>query len=135
MEKIEFECPTCGEKNILILMGHDRAEFDKKCQSCKADLEILKTSEHISVKSKNEVAKKEINVPSDYKKYKDSGFVYTDSTEIEKDKIAVFIAILILTSSLMGVSTGWSLSNAFEVDYSDYEKIDLEIVIQNNTSD
>ena len=87
MEKIEFECPTCGEKNNLILMGHDMVEFDKKCQSCKADLEILKTNDDISVKSKNKVAKKEINVPSDYKKYKDSGFVYTDSTEIEKTKL------------------------------------------------
>ena len=34
----------------------------------------------------------------------------------------------------MGVSTGWSLSNAYNVDYSDYEKINLEIVVLNNTS-
>ncbi len=125
MEKIEFECPTCGEKNNLILMGHDRAEFDKKCQSCKTDLEVLKTNDKISVESKNKVAKKENIVPSDYKKYK---------SKESNDKIAVFIAILILTSSLMGISTGWSLSNAFEVDYSGYEKIDLEIVVRNNTA-
>jgi len=126
MEKIEFECPACGEKNNLILMGHDRAEFDKKCKSCKTNLEILKTNNEISVKSKNKSEKKETNVPSDYKKY---------NPKESNDKISVFIAILILTSSLMGVSTGWSLSNAFEIDYSDYEKIDLEIVVQNNTSD
>mgnify|MGYP001240819011 CR=1 FL=1 len=125
MEKIEFECPDCGEKNKLILMGYDRAKFDKKCQNCKADLEILKKSDEISVESKKKVVKKETAIPSDYKKYK---------PEESNEKTAVFIAILILTSSLMGVSTGWSLSNAFNVDYSDYEKVNLEIVVLNNTS-
>ena len=125
MEKIEFECPDCGEKNKLILMGYDRAKFDKKCQNCKADLEILKNSDKISVESKKKVVKKETAIPSDYKKYK---------PEESNEKTAVFIAILILTSSLMGVSTGWSLSNAYNVDYSDYEKINLEIVVLNNTS-
>ena len=125
MEKIEFECPDCGEKNKLILMGYDRAKFDKKCQNCKADLEILKKSDKISVESKKKVVKKEPAIPSDYKKYK---------PEESNEKTAVFIAILILTSSLMGVSTGWSLSNAYNVDYSDYEKIKLEIVVLNNTS-
>ena len=125
MEKIEFECPDCGEKNKLILMGYDRAKFDKKCQNCKADLEILKKSDKISVESKKKVVKKETAIPSDYKKYK---------PEESNEKTAVFIAILILTSSLMGVSTGWSLSNAYNVDYSDYEKINLEIVVLNNTS-
>ena len=125
MEKIEFECPDCGEKNKLILMGYDRAKFDKKCQNCKADLEILKKSDKISVESKKKVVKKETAIPSAYKKYK---------PEESNEKTAVFIAILILTSSLMGLSTGWSLSNAFEIDYSDYEKINLEIVVLNNTS-
>ena len=125
MEKIEFECPDCGEKNKLILMGYDRAKFDKKCQNCKADLEILKKSDKISVESKKKVVKKETAIPSDYKKYK---------PEESNEKTAVFIAILILTSSLMGVSTGWSLSNAYNVDYSDYERINLEIVVLNNTS-
>ena len=125
MEKIEFECPDCGEKNKLILMGYDRAKFDKKCQNCKADLEILKNSDKISVESKKKVVKKETAIPSDYKKYK---------PEESNEKTAVFIAILILTSSLMGVSTGWSLSNAYNIDYSDYEKINLEIVVLNNTS-
>ena len=125
MEKIEFECPDCGEKNKLILMGYDRAKFDKKCQNCKADLEILKKSDKISVESKKKVVKKETAIPSDYKKYK---------PEESNEKTAVFIAILILTSSLMGVSTGWSLSNAYNIDYSDYEKINLEIVVLNNTS-
>ena len=125
MEKIEFECPDCAEKNKLILMGYDRAKFDKKCQNCKADLEILKKSDKISVESKKKVVKKETAIPSDYKKYK---------PEESNEKTAVFIAILILTSSLMGVSTGWSLSNAYNVDYSDYERINLEIVVLNNTS-
>ena len=35
----------------------------------------------------------------------------------------------------MGMSTGWSLTNAFELDYSEYGKINLEIIVQNNTSD
>ena len=120
MEKIEFECPDCGEKNKLILMGHDRAKFDKKCQNCKADLEILKDNEEISVESKKIVAGKKTAVPPDYKKYK---------SEESNEKTAVFIAILILTSSLMGFSTGWSLSNALEIDYSDEEEIILEIVV------
>ena len=125
MEKIEFEFHDCGEKNKLILMGYDMAKFDKKCQNCKADLEILKNSDKISVESKKKVVKKETAIPSDYKKYK---------PEESNEKTAVFIAILILTSSLMGVSTGWSLSNAFNIDYSDYEKVNLEIVVLNNTS-
>ncbi len=125
MEKIEFECPDCGEKNKLILMGHDKAKFDKKCQSCKADLEILKNKDEISVESKKMAVGKKTAVPPDYKKYK---------PEESNEKTAVFIAILILTSSLMGISTGWSLSNAFDIDYSDYEKINLEIVVLNNTA-
>ena len=67
MEKIEFECPDCGEKNKIILMGHDRAKFDKKCQNCKADLEILKNNDEISVESKKIVVGKKTAVPPDYK--------------------------------------------------------------------
>ena len=125
MEKIEFECPDCGEKNKIILMGHDMAKFDKKCQNCKADLEILKNNDEISVESKKIVVGKKTAVPRDYKKYK---------PKEANEKTAVFIAILILTSSLMGVSTGWSLSNAYDIDYNDYEKINLEIVVLNNTT-
>ncbi len=125
MEKIEFECPDCGEKSKLILMGHDRAKFDRKCQGCKADLEILKNDDEINVESQKKFVGKETAVPSDYKKYK---------PEESYEKTAVFIAILILTSSLMGVSTGWSLSNAFDIDYSDYDTINLEIVVLNNTT-
>ena len=125
MEKIEYECPDCGEKNKLILMGHDRAKFDKKCQNCKADLEILKNNDEISVESKKIVVGKKTAVPRDYKKYK---------PKEANEKTAVFIAFLILTSSLMGVSTGWSLSNAYDIDYNDYEKINLEIVVLNNTT-
>ncbi len=120
MEKIEFECPVCDEKNSIILMGYDKAEFDKKCNSCKSDLEILKTDDDIRVKSKKKITNLESSVPLDYKKYK---------PEKTNEKTAVFIAILILTSSLMGISTGWSLSNALEIDYSDEEEINLEIVV------
>ena len=43
MEKIEFECPICENKNSLIIMGYEKAEFEKKCLSCKTNLEIIKT--------------------------------------------------------------------------------------------
>ena len=135
MEKIEFECPICENKNSLILMGYDKAEFEKKCLSCKTDLEIIKTEDELKINPKKNIQKKKISeeekkghgkVPVDYKLY---------SSDEPDNKTALIIAILILTSSLMGMSTGWSLTNAFELDYSEYEKINLEIVVQNNTSD
>ena len=135
MEKIEFECPICENKNSLILMGYDKAEFEKKCLSCKTDLEIIKTEDELKINPKKNIQKKEFSeeekkghgkVPVDYKLY---------SSDEPDNKTALIIAILILTSSLMGISTGWSLTNAFELDYSEYEKINLEIVVQNNTSD
>ncbi len=135
MEKIEFECPICENKNNLILMGYDKAEFEKKCLSCKIDLEIIKTKDELKINPKNNIQKNASvdeekkgygKVPADYAVY------ISDETE---NKTALIIAILILTSSLMGMSTGWSLTNAFELDYSDYGEINLEIIIQNNTSD
>jgi len=135
MEKIEFECPICENKNSLILMGYDKSEFEKQCLSCKADLEIIKTEDELRINPKKKIQKKVVlgkkkngrgKVPSDYTVY------ISDETE---NKTALIIAILILTSSLMGMSTGWSLTNAFELDYSEYGKINLEIIVQNNTSD
>mgnify|MGYP001359087545 FL=1 len=135
MEKIEFECPICENKNNLILMGYDKAEFEKKCLSCKIDLEIIKTKDELKINPKNNIQKNASvdeekkgygKVPADYAVY------ISDETE---NKTALIIAILILTSSLMGMSTGWSLTNAFELDYSEYGKINLEIIVQNNTSD
>ena len=134
MEKIEFECPICENKNRLILMSDDKAQFEKKCLSCKTDLEIIKTKDELKISPKKNIQKKTFSeekkkgngkVPSDYAVY------ISDETE---NKTALIIAILILTSSLMGMSTGWSLTNAFELDYSDYGKINLEIIVQNNTS-
>ena len=134
MEKIEFECPICENKNRLILMSDDKAQFEKKCLSCKTDLEIIKTKDELKISPKKNIQKKTFSeekkkgngkVPSDYAVY------ISDETE---NKTALIIAILILTSSLMGMSTGWSLTNAFELDYSDYGKINLELIVQNNTS-
>ncbi len=123
MEKIEFECPVCEKTNSLILMGYDKAEFDKKCKNCKADLEIIKTDSEISVEEKKKITTLGKKVPLDYKKYK---------PEVTNEKTAAFIAILILTSSLMGMHTAWTLSNVLEIDYNDYEEteeINLEIVV------
>tara|TARA_Y100000746_G_scaffold92960_1_gene79137 strand:- start:880 stop:1806 length:927 start_codon:yes stop_codon:yes gene_type:complete len=143
MEKIEFKCPNCESENSLILMGHDKAEFGRKCLRCKIDLDITKTEKGLEIKLKakrqksakrqsasqtltEEENKARGKVPADYKVY---------SSNESDNKTALIIAILILTSSLMGISTGWSLTNAFELDYGDYERINLEIIVQNNTSD
>ena len=58
MEKIEFECPICENKNSLILMGYDKAEFEKKCLSCKTDLEIIRTEDELKINPKKNIQKK-----------------------------------------------------------------------------
>ena len=54
MEKIEFKCPNCESENSLILMGHDKAEFGRKCLRCKIDLDITKTEKGLEIKLKVE---------------------------------------------------------------------------------
>ena len=41
MARIEFECPNCNEVNNLVLMGDEKGKFDKTCNHCQTNLEIL----------------------------------------------------------------------------------------------
>ena len=129
MVKIDFECPLCNEKNILVLMGDDNGEFNKKCKACKAPLEVSNKANKIEVKARfpKEIVRntvKENKIPSDYKIY---------NFEKENRKVATFIAMLILISSLLGFVTGLRLISSFDSDYSESDEINLEIVVKNNT--
>ena len=135
MAKTEFDCPECGKTNNFVLLGNDKGIFERKCKSCKAEIEIENNSTGIQVKSLQKGIKKNYetfkekknnNIPSDYKKY---------NFEEPNKKTAKFIAILILTSSLMGLFTGYILLDFFDSDYEEFENIEIEIVAKNNTSD
>jgi len=64
MVKIDFECPLCNEKNILVLMGGDNGEFDKKCKKCEAQLEVSNKANKIEVKTRFPKNKTKENVSS-----------------------------------------------------------------------
>ena len=126
MAKIDFECPDCKKKNTFVLMGNDKGIFERKCQNCKSELEIEKSSEGVKVKSLQMIIKEKINeitksVPSDYKKYK---------PEKNEQRIARFIAFLILTSSMMGLYTGIETIYYFDRDYIEQDNIKIEIVVK-----
>ena len=129
MARIEFKCPNCNEVDNLVLMGDEKGKFDKKCNNCKTKLEIIKDTETLEVKALNENKSKEketeLRIPSDYKKYE---------LDESNQKVAKFIAILILTASIMGIFTGYMIMNFFSNEYSEYEDINIEIVVKNNTS-
>jgi len=136
MAIIDFECPVCKEKNNFALMGNDKGIFDRKCKACNTKLEIENNSGEIKVKSlqrniKRKPATRQYeqnqeeennNVPTDYKKYE---------LEVPNKKTAKFIAILILSSSLMGLFTGYIMLDFFNNDYEEYENVQIEIVVKN----
>ncbi|HJM17426.1 MAG TPA: biotin/lipoyl-containing protein, partial [Candidatus Poseidoniia archaeon] len=136
MAIIDFKCPECKEKNNFALMGNDKGIFDRKCKACNTKLEIENNSDGIQVKSlqKNikrkpptrhaeEIQEREDNnVPTDYKKYK---------LGIPNKKTAKFIAILILTSSLMGLFTGYAIIDFFNSDFDEFENVEIiEILVK-----
>ncbi len=130
MAKIDFECPDCKKKNTFVLMGNDKGIFERKCQNCNSELEIEKSSEDVKVKSLQMIIKEKINkmiksVPSDYKKYK---------PEKNEQRIARFIAFLILTSSMMGLYTGIETIYYFDRDYIEQDNIKIEIVVKNSST-
>jgi flagellar biosynthesis protein FliQ/DNA-directed RNA polymerase subunit RPC12/RpoP len=132
MAKKEYKCPHCNNINQLILMGDSSGTFEKICPSCNSKLEITLKNDKISVlilkeeKSENNLVQ-DTKIPNDYKRYK---------MEVPKNTmIPKIIAILILSSSIMGLLTGWSLVVGFNSNYDEYDDISLEIVVKNNTSD
>jgi len=131
MSKKEYECPHCSNVNKLILMGYSSGTFEKICTSCNSKLEITLENDKINIlipkkeKNKNDLVQN-TKIPIDYKKYK---------MELPKQNMAKIIAILILSSSIMGLLTGWSLVVGFDSDYNKYDDINLEIIVKNNTSD
>ncbi len=129
MARFEFKCPNCNREDNLVLMGDEKGKFDKECNNCKTKLEIIKDTETLEVKAINEKGLKniesKIQIPSDYKRYE-----FNESNQ----KIAKFIAVLILTASIMGIFTGYMIINFFSNEYSEYEVINIEIVVKNNTS-
>jgi len=126
MAKKEYKCPHCNNINQLILMGYSSGTFEKICPSCNSKLEITLKNDEINVLIPKD-EKKENNlvqntkIPNDYKKYK-----MESPQNILMPKI---IAVLILSSSIMGLLTGWSLIVGFNSDYEEYDDISIEIVV------
>ena len=131
MAKKEYKCPHCNNSNQLILMGYSSGTFEKMCPSCNSKLEITLKNDKINILVlKEENNEKDLaqntKIPVDYKQYK---------MEVSKNiMMPKVIAILILSSSIMGLLTGWSLVVGFNSDYEEYDDISLEIVARNNTS-
>ena len=130
MAKKEYKCPHCNSLNKLILMGGGNGTFGKICSTCNSEIEIVIENKDINVllpkeeKNKNDLVQN-TKIPIDYKKYKPDG---------TNQKIAKFIAFLILTSSLMGLFTGIKSIYYFDKDYNDSENIKIEIIIKNNSA-
>ena len=131
MAKKEYKCPHCNNSNQLILMGYSSGTFEKICPSCNSKLEITLKNDKINILIlKEENSEKNLvqntKIPADYKQYK---------IEVQKNiMMPKIIAILILSSSIMGLLTGWSLVVGFNSDYEEYDDISLEIVARNTTS-
>jgi len=125
----KYECPHCNNTNKLILMGYSSGTFEKICPSCDSKLEIILENNELNILvSKKEKKRfiKDVKIPTDYKKYE---------MELPNQNMAKIIALLILSSSIMGLVTGWSLVIGFDSEYDEYNNINLEIVVKNNTSD
>jgi Zn ribbon nucleic-acid-binding protein len=126
----KYECPHCNSQNKLILMGEENGTFEKTCSKCNSEIEIVLENNEINIlipkeEKKNLDLAKYTKIPTDYKKYK---------MELPKQNMSKIIAILILSSSIMGLLTGWSLVIGFNTDYDEEDNINLEIVVKNNTS-
>ena len=135
MARMEFECPECKKLNKIVIMGDDSAKFARICVNCDSKLEIELTSEEkklkiVLISDNNEV---HINaakvVPKDYKPYEGKVPETTKKTTMVK-----IISLLIFSSALMGFMTS-GLLFAVPDQYDAVEKIKIEIVVKNSTTE
>ena len=132
MPNIDFICPNCNAKGKITLMGESQGTFEKKCNECKATVNLdVKDNNLIDTNIKENNRKKtKLKVPQDYKKY--------DFKEVSvKAKGKPFwvktISLLILSASIMGLMTGGSLYYAPN-QFSDSEEIKIYIIVENSTN-
>tara|TARA_B110000881_G_scaffold74832_1_gene65149 strand:- start:54 stop:977 length:924 start_codon:yes stop_codon:yes gene_type:complete len=136
--KLDYECPNCNGKNKIILMGEQNGIFEKMCKTCNSKLEVTLKDNEINIlvnDVKNKIKKviPNIKIPADYVKYDGEKNIFQNRTV--KNNTIKIITALILIASLSGFVTGGLLMDFFSDDYIDYEEIQIEIIVKNNTND
>ena len=136
--KLDYECPNCNGKNKIILMGEQNGIFEKMCKTCNSKLEVTLKDNEINIlvnDEKNKIKKviPNIKIPADYVKYDGEKNIFQNRTV--KNNTIKIITALILIASLSGFVTGGLLMDFFSDDYIDYEEIQIEIIVKNNTND
>ena len=131
MPNINFNCPSCNQKDKIILMGESQGFFEKKCKKCGDDIEL-----HIEKNKLKEIKIKKkylpnikTKVPEDYKKY---DFKEEEGKNKKKNFWVKIISFLILSASIMGLMTGGSLYYAPE-QFVDSEDIKINLIVENKT--
>ena len=136
--KLDYECPNCNGKNKIILMGEQNGIFEKMCKTCNSKLEVTLKDNEINIlvnDVKNKIKKviPNIKIPADYVKYDGEKNIFQNRAV--KNNTIKIITALILIASLSGFVTGGLLMDFFSDDYIDYEEIQIEIIVKNNTND
>ena len=136
--KLDYECPNCNGKNKIILMGEQNGIFEKMCKTCNSKLEVTLKDNEINIlvnDVKNKIKKviPNIKIPADYVKYDGEKYIFQNRTV--KNNTIKIITALILIASLSGFVTGGLLMDFFSDEYIDYEEIQIEIIVKNNTND
>ena len=136
--KLDYECPNCNGKNKIILMGEQNGIFEKMCKTCNSKLEVTLKDNEINIlvnDVKNKIKKviPNIKIPADYVKYDGEKNIFQNRTV--KNNTIKIITALILIASLSGFVTGGLLMDFFSDEYIDYEEIQIEIIVKNNTND
>ena len=131
MPNINFNCPSCEQKDKITLMGESHGLFEKKCKECGITIELTveeNVLKETTIKKKY-LPKVKTKVPEDYQKY---NFNEEEGKKSEKNFWVKTISFLILSASIMGLMTGGSLYFAPE-QFSDSEDIKINLIIENNT--
>lgn len=132
MPNINFNCPSCNQKNKIILMGESQGFFEKQCKKCGDDIELhieKNVLKEIKIKKKY-LPNIKTKVPEDYKKY---DFKEEEGKNKKKNFWVKIISFLILSASIMGLMTGGSLYYAPE-QFVDSEDIKINLIVENKTN-
>jgi hypothetical protein len=134
MARMEFECPECKKLNRIVIMGDNSGKFARRCVNCDSELEIELNADEkkLNVTLTSDANKLRTNtskvVPKDYKPYKGKVPEIAKKTTMVK-----IISLLIFSSALMGFMTS-GLLFAVPDEYNEAEKIKIEIVVKNSTT-
>ena len=133
MARMDFECPKCKELNRIIILGNDSGRFARTCANCDSELEIEMAEGGEELQTVLTTDKTDTNrakiVPEDYKKYKGREL----SKKSQTNTMVTVISVLIFSSALMGFITGGLLRDLPD-EHSEYEEINVEIVVKNSTA-